>query len=167
VLRRRKQAPEEDQARGASLDRAAKAQVRRLRSLSELTAPLALGYLERIGRATPDLTTEVGVLITTTGYAAHLAVEADGKPWGVTEMPVIGSLPPTPTGDLTLRLIKASRRSFYALRAVDGPTWESFVSRRTAATDPPLQRGLVEGLLQFGWLLRQTDIHYGLEPETD
>ena len=146
--------------------------LRRLGSLSDLTAPLAIAYLDRIARPTPGLTPESGVRITSGGYAAHMAVEADGVPFGVTTIPVLGTLPDLRGGrapqDLLLRVVKATRRPFPGLRAVDGPTWEGFVSRRLGRLQragAELERPLVDGLLRFGWILRQVDLRYGLAPE--
>ena len=169
MLRRQRAAPEEDAERGGALDRAAAAAAARLSSLSDLTAPLAVSYLERIERTAAALTTGSGAALTALGYAAHTAVEADGGPWGVVEVPVLGDLPARrggrPPQDLLLRVVKATRRPFPSIRAVDGPTWEGFVTARTAATDPPLDRALVDGILRFGWVLRQVDLRYGTTPE--
>ena len=162
--------PPEDAARGRALDAAAEAVLAGLSSLSDLTAPLAISYLDRIGRPTPWMTPEAGVLVTSAGYAAHMAVEADGGPFGVTTLAVLGTLPDLrrgrPPQDLLLRVVKATRKTFSAIRAVDELTWEGFVSRRMARVGEELDRPLVDGLLRFGWVLRQVDLRYGLEPET-
>ncbi len=142
-----------------------------LTSLSDVTAPLAIDYIERIRRPTPALTEERGVQLTSAGYAAHLAIEADGTVFDVTEIPVLGTLPDLrrgrPPQDLLLRVVKATRKPFPAIRAVDDPTWEGFVTRRMArlGQDVELERGLVDGLLRFGWVLRQVDLRYRTEPE--
>lgn len=166
---RRRPAPEQDDRRGGALDRAAAAEAGRLASLSDLTAPLAVAYLDRIDRTAPDLTVRAAAALCATGYGAHLAVEADAGAFGVSELPVLGTLPDLrggrPPQDLLLRVVKATRRPFPAIRAVDGPTWEGFVAARTAASEPPLARALVDGLLRFGWVLRQVDLRYGTSPE--
>ncbi|HET9692144.1 MAG TPA: hypothetical protein VFP61_13410 [Acidimicrobiales bacterium] len=131
-----------------------------MQPLSDLSAPLALRYLERIARTAPALTPQTGALLTSLGHAAHRAVEADGSPWGVTEVPVL-SLPDRPPGDLLLRLVKESRRPFPALRAVDAPTWEGFVDAVTAREGTTVGRPMVDGLVRLGWLLRQVDLRYG------
>lgn len=157
---------------GAALDVGVERVLGGLRSLSDLTAPLAVSYLERIGRPLADLTLHDGARIVSAGYAAHLAVEGDGAPYGVTSMPVLATLPDLrhgrAPGDLLLRVVKATRRPFPALCAVEPATWEGFVAERTARTartGSDLGRELVDGLLRFGWILRQVDIHYGLAAE--
>lgn len=166
MLRRRPPAPaEEDRAAGEALDAAALAVLGGLRSLSDLTSPLALTYLERIGRPIQALSPEAGARITSTGYAAHLAVESDAPAFGVTAIPVLGTLPERPPADLLLRVVKATRRSFETIRAVDGPTWEALVTIVAARAGADLERGLVDGLLRFGWVLRQVDLAYGAQPE--
>ena len=93
-------------------------------------------------------------------------------------MPVARTLPPlrrgSPPQDLLTRVVKATRRSFEAIRAVPEPVWDGFVrgltSRahdRTPDADPSdlLAPAVVDGLARFGWVLRQVDLHYGLQPE--
>jgi hypothetical protein len=83
----------------------------------------------------------------------------------VTAIPVLGTLPERPPADLLLRVVKATRRSFETIRAVDGPTWEALVTIVAARAGADLERGLVDGLLRFGWVLRQVDLAYGAQPE--
>ncbi|MCU4186915.1 hypothetical protein K6U06_21295 [Acidiferrimicrobium sp. IK] len=169
IKRRQPPAPAEDPVRGQALDAAAERVLAGLSSLSDLTAPLAISYLDRVGKPTPWMTPAAGVRITSAGYAAHMAVEADGAAFGVESVPVLGTLPDLrrgrPPQDLLLRVVKATRKTFPVIRAVDDLTWEGFVSRRMARVDDELNRPLVDGLLRFGWVLRQVDLRYGLEPE--
>jgi hypothetical protein len=144
--------------------------------LSELTSELALAYLERIRHPLAALTMEQGVTLVTRGYAAHLAVEAGPAAYGAgREVPVIGTLPDPrrgrPPQDLLLRVVKATRRQFPSIRAVPDGVWEGFVvatSERVQAghgDERVLDRSVIEGLLRFGWVLRQVDLRYqtGLE----
>ncbi len=158
------------------MDAAGQQRATALRSLSELTSVVALQYLERIAKPTPALTLANGVSLTTGGYAAHLAVEADPAAFEVADVPVLATLPPLRNGrppqDLVLRVVKATRRSFPSLCAVAPEVWEGLVDAstrraddRTVADAEPLDRPVVDALLRFGWLLRQVDLHYGLEPE--
>ncbi|HLH47349.1 MAG TPA: hypothetical protein VKV25_09330 [Acidimicrobiales bacterium] len=165
--------------RAEALDQAVEATLGDLLSLSTLTSALAVEYLERIKHALKALRLEDGVYVTTRAYAAHLAVEADPAAYGATDVPVLGTLPAARNGqaprDLLNRIVRASRRGFDHLRAVDGAVWEGFVDATTwrvherrasggedAAYLDPL---VVDGLVRFGWLLRQVDLHYGMEPE--
>ena len=160
------------------LDAAVDDAMRLLVSLSSLSAPLALDYLERLARPIPALTAEVGVQIVSRAYVAHLVVEGDPPAFGAADVPVLGTLPPlrrgSPPQDLLTRVVKASRRNFEVIRAVSSPVWEGFVrslTRRAHDQVPdPGPDGLVavavvDGLARFGWVLRQVDLHYGLEPE--
>jgi hypothetical protein len=70
--------------------------------------------------------------------------------------------------------VKASRRNFERIRAVPGPVWDCFVRDLTRRihdqapeADPAdlLALAVVDGLARFGWVLRQVDVRYGLEPE--
>jgi hypothetical protein len=72
-------------------------------------------------------------------------------------------------------VVKASRRSFELIRAVPTPVWDGFVRDliRRAHDETPdvgpdelLASPVIDGLARFGWVLRQVDLHYGLEPET-
>jgi hypothetical protein len=150
-----------------------------LLSLSSLTASLALDYLDRLARPIPALTAEIGVQIVSRAYVAHLVVEKDPALFGATDVPALGSLPPLrrglPPQDLLNRVVKASRRNFELIRAVSGPVWEGFiysVTRRVhdLVSDPGpdglLAVAVVDGLARFGWVLRQVDLRYGLEPDT-
>lgn len=169
MKRRRAAPPAEDAERGQALDTAAQQVVAGLSSLSDLTAPLAIAYLDRIGRPTPSLTAGAGARTTSAGYAAHMAVEADPAAFGVTTLPVLGTLPDLrrgrPPQDLLLRVVKATKKPFPVVRAVDDLTWEGFVSRQLQRLDVELDRALIDGLLRFGWVLRQVDLRYELEPE--
>jgi len=147
-------------------------------SLSELTAPVALGYIERLARPIPALTPELGAVGVTRPYVAHLVVERDPAAFGATDVPVLGTLPPLrhnrPPADLTSRVVKATRRGFELIRAVPASVWDGFVyataahlhDQASAGAGPFLEVAVVDGLARFGWVLRQVDLHYGLEPET-
>lgn len=139
--------------------------------LSELTSDVALRYLERVRHALAALTLEDGVTLITCGYVAHRAVEADSAAYGCgPEVPVLGNLPDLrkgrPPQDLALRVVKASRRNFDRIRAVSDDVWEGFVVATTARIQASeggprvLDRTVVDGLLRFGWILRQVDLHY-------
>jgi hypothetical protein len=146
-------------------------------SLSTLTAPLALEYLDRLARPIPTLTPETGVQIVSRSYVAHLVTEGDPGAFGATGVPAL-ELPPLrrgyPPQDLLTRVVKATRRKFERIRAVPGPVWDGFVRDlacrvhdRTPGADPGdlLALAVVDGLARFGWVLRQVDLRYGLEPE--
>ncbi|MGH9056473.1 MAG: hypothetical protein ACRDYY_11530 [Acidimicrobiales bacterium] len=162
-----------------ALDEEVDRRMARVRSLSGLTSPLALDYLERLARPIPDLTLEVGVQVVTRAYVAHLVVEGDPHAFGAKDVPVLGTLPPLrrgrPPQDLTTRVVKATRRNFEAIRAVSAPVWDGFVwilTRRAhqRARSGEGRTGLVsvqvaDGLARVGWVLRQVDLHYGQEPE--
>ena len=147
-------------------------------ALSSLTSPLTLDYLDRLARPIPALTPEVGVQIVTRAYVAHVVVERDPTAFGAVDVPVLGTLPPlrrgSPPRDLLTRVVKASRRGFEVIRAVSTPVWNGFVRALTQRAHDripePGPSGLVavevvDGLARFGWVLRQVDLHYGLEPE--
>jgi hypothetical protein len=149
-----------------------------MRSLSSLTAPLTLDYLERLARPIPALTLEVGVQIVTRAYLAHMVVEADPAACGAACAPALTSFPAlrrgSPPQDLLTRVVKASRRHFEQIRAVSAPAWAGFVlglTHRAHDQGPHpgpsglVARDVVDGLARFGWVLRQVDLHYGLEPE--
>jgi hypothetical protein len=168
----------EDEVRARSLIEAVDTTMGSVRSLSSLTSPVALEYLDRLARPIPTLTAEAGVQIVTRSYVAHLVVERQPSAFGVTDVPVLGTLPPlrrgSPPQDLSTRVVKASRRNFELIRAVSNPVWEGFVrdlTRRAhdqapeVAPDQLLDLPVVDGLARFGWVLRQVDLHYGLEPE--
>ncbi|HEY3809799.1 MAG TPA: hypothetical protein VGL49_00080 [Acidimicrobiales bacterium] len=168
----------EDAATVRRLDAAVEVAMSSLVSLSSLTAPLALQYLERLARPIPALTLEMGVQTVSRAYVAHQVVETDPAAYGASDVPVLGTLPPLrrgfPPQDLLTRVVKATRRDFELIRALSGPAWDGFVyslTRRAheqAAQPGPdglLDRPVVDGLARFGWLLRQVDLHYGLEPE--
>ena len=148
----------------------------RIVSLSQLTAALALDYIDRLARPIPSLTPRAGVEIVTRSYAAHLSVEQDPPDYGAVDVPVLGTLPPLrhgrPPQDLLSRVVKASRRSFPPIRAVDEAVWEGFVvllTMRVHEASPDdaelVATNVIDGVARFGWVLRQVDIHYKLEPE--
>ncbi len=158
------------------LDTAVDAEMLSLASLSSLTAPLALEYLERVGRPIPSLSPQMGVQIVGRAYAAHMVVESDPTGFGAVDVPVLGTLPPlrrgSPPRDLLSRVVKASRRSFELIRAVSTPVWDGFVRCLTkrahdlaASAEDLVPVESVDGLARFGWVLRQVDIHYGSSPE--
>jgi hypothetical protein len=168
----------------AELDRSVEEGMGGLVSLSALTSSLAVTYLERIKHALKQLSLEAGVVVTTRGYVAHLVVESDPSAYGAAGVPVLGTLPPArhgrPPQDLLTRVVKATRRGFEAIRAVDEGTWDGFVACTTyrvherggSALDEAGDAGFVDplvidGLVRFGWVLRQADIHYGMRPERE
>jgi hypothetical protein len=168
----------EDEPRVARLEVAVDEAMASILALSSLTSPLTLEYLDRLARPIPALTPETGVQIVTRAYVAHLVVERQPAAFGAIDVPVLGTLPPlrrrSPPRDLLVRVVKASRRNFEVIRAVSTPVWNGFVrgvTRRAHERVPePGPSGLVavevvDGLARFGWVLRQVDIHYGLEPE--
>jgi hypothetical protein len=145
-------------------------------SLSSLTSPLALDYLDRVARPVPALTPARGVDIVARSYVGHLVVESEPAAYGAPDVPVLGTLPPLrrgyPPRDLLTRVVKASRRGFESICAVSAPVWDGFVqglvkrAHDTAFDEEDLIAvGVVDGLARFGWVLRQVDIHYGLEPD--
>jgi hypothetical protein len=165
-----------DGSRARQLDRDAGQRMEAISALSSLTSPLALDYLERLARPVPALTLPAGVLIVTRSYAAHLVVEADASTYGADDVPVLGTLPPlrrgSPPQDLTVRVVKATRRNFELIRAVSTPVWDGFVWCVTRHVHDLVVRDtellaidVVDGLARFGWVLRQVDLHYGLSPE--
>jgi hypothetical protein len=181
AIKARLKALGEDGRVAGKLDIAATAEAASLHGLSDLTIPLALDYLDRIARPLEALDLESAVRVTTRGYAAHLVLEARGRDFGIDTVPVLDDLPPrkrgaVPQGLLT-RIIKATRRNFAAIRAVNGPTWDGFVAlnaghlhqaRRQGEggkLPPALDVSVVDALLRFGWVLRQVDLFYGLEPD--
>lgn len=170
-----------------ALDRAVEDALPGVASLSALSSALAVNYLERLKHPLKEMTLETGVFVTTRAYVAHLAVEAEPGAYGAADVPVLGSLPAPRNGrppqDLLNRVVKASRRGFERIRAVDDDVWAGFVAcatwrvhERTAGVREPtggapdagggyLDPAVVDGLLRFGWVLRQVDLHYGLGPE--
>jgi hypothetical protein len=145
-------------------------------ALSSLTSPLALDYIQRLERPIPALTPASGVQIVSRSYVAHVVVEVDPATFGASAVPVLNTLPPlrrgSPPQDLLTRVVKASRRKFQQIRAVTEPVWDGYVrclARRAhqhlGDGQEPLAVEVIDGLARFGWVLRQVDIHYGLEPE--
>ena len=146
-------------------------------SLSSLTSPLAVSYMERLSRPVPSLTPEIGVLVVGRTYVAHMVVEADPARFGAPDIPVLGTLPPLKKGrppqDLLSRVVKVSRgRTFAPLCALTPSAWDGLVrclTRRAHDATPsegehvPVE--VVDGVARFAWVLRQVDLHYGLSPE--
>ncbi len=158
------------------LDRDADASLASVTSLSPLSAPMALDYMDRVGRPVPTLTPEVGAQIVGRTYVAHLLVEGDPGRYGSADVPVLGTLPPLKKGrppqDLLSRVVKASRRSFAPICALTPAAWEGFVWCLTKrahdaapSADELIPTAVVDGIARFAWVLRQVDIHYGLQPE--
>lgn len=144
--------------------------------LSELTANLALEYLERLAPLVQSLSPELGVHAISRAYVAHAAVEADPARYGAGELPLLSLPAPRggrPPQDLLVRVVKAARRRFAAHCGLPERAWEGFalavVHRVHEATLDPEEHGLVapavvEDLARVGWLLRQVDLRYGLQP---
>ena len=162
--------------RADALDARAAVILSELCALSPLSTPLLSTYLERIGRPLAELGFDGGALAGTHGYAAHLAVEADPAAYGATDVPVIGDLPPArrgrPPADLLNRVVRATRRGFEHIRAVDDDVWSGLcacvtyrVHEAAGADGPFAEPVVVDALVRLGWVLRQVDIHYRQEPE--
>lgn len=166
-----------DGAVARDLDRAVDTEMKRVTSLSALTSTLAVDYMDRLGRPIPSLTPEIGVQLVGRAYVAHLVVESDPGRFGAPDVPVWGTLPPLkhgrPPQDLMSRAVKISRgRTFAPLCALTPPCWEGLVlclTRRAHDMAPPdadrLPVPVVDGVARYAWILRQVDLHYGLEPE--
>ncbi len=164
-----------DEENARRLDASAAINTETILSLSQLTADLALDYIDRLVRPISSLTPQAGVDIVTRAYAAHLAVEQEPGSYGAVDVPVLALPQPRhgrPPQDLLTRAVKASRRRFPAVRAVNEPVWHGFVVLLTMRIHEAAQDGgelvsgeVVDGLARFGWVLRQVDIHYKLEPE--
>lgn len=168
--------------RAKKLDRWVEEKLAGASCLSNLTAGLALSYLERIRHPLAALTLEGGVTITTRGYLAHMAVEEDPTAYGAgIEVTILGNLPDLrkgrPPQDLLNRVVKATRRGFEEIRAVPDDVWQGYllcVTGHAHATGGPcagtgdvvalLDVSVVEGLVRFGWVLRQVDLRYGQSP---
>ena len=159
------------------LDRDVDGAMATVTSLSSLTAPLAISYMDRLSRPVPSLTPEVGVQVVGRAYVAHLVVEAEPGRYGAADVPVLGTLPPLKKGrppqDLLSRVVKSSRgRTFAPICALSPAAWDGFVRCLTKRAHDMTPGGedmvpvdVVDGLARFAWVLRQVDIHYGLEPE--
>ncbi|MHB8505290.1 MAG: hypothetical protein ACYDEN_06160, partial [Acidimicrobiales bacterium] len=121
--------------RARALDLAAVDVARTLAALSPLTSSLVETYLDRISRPLRDLGFDLGAMLVTRGYAAHLAVEADHAAYGADDIPVLGGLPPArdgrPPSDLLTRVVRGTRRRFEHIRAVDADVWDGFVACST------------------------------------
>lgn len=151
-----------------------------LQSLSPLTEPLALGYVERVGAPMAAMPLAAGARVVVEGYLAHRELERSPADFGITDIPVHGGFPPLnrhgrPPQDLLTRVVKVTRRHFTEVCALTPEEWEALVATVTAAVHDRageategkglLAPVLVEGLLRTGWVLRQVDLAYGFEPE--
>lgn len=166
-------------ATAQALDEAVDRMLGSVSALSDLTSSLTMQYLDRIRRPISALSQTAGVFLTARGYAAHLVVETEGGAFGITDVPVLGTLPPLRRGqvprDLLIRVVKATRRTFHNVRALDEATWDGLVlltQWRVHRLEPEegaergfLDLAVVDGMVRFGWILRQVDLHYGQEPE--
>lgn len=144
-------------------------------SFSPLSSQLAETYLDRIGRPLTHLTLESGAYVTARGYVAHRLVESDPGRYGAAEVPVLGTLPTgRPPADLLNRVVRATRRGFEHVCALDAATWQGYLDATTwrahrrddEVCSPEGEAGyldprVIDGLLRFGWVLRQVDLHYG------
>ncbi|MGH9076778.1 MAG: hypothetical protein ACRDY0_04895 [Acidimicrobiales bacterium] len=169
----------------ATLDRRVVSSLSTVAALSELTSALAVAYVERVARPVTALSAPAGAHLVVTGYLAHLLVEEDPAGLGVDDIPVLGNLPPLrrgrPPQDLLNRVVKATRRDFETICALPPATWDGFVTATTAhvhhdwagarGSEPGaagagfLDPSVADGLLRTGWVLRQVDLAYGLQPE--
>lgn len=165
-----------DGSMAKDLDRVVEAEMAHVTALSSLTSALAVQYMERLARPIPSLTPALGVQLVGRTYVAHMVVEADPGRFGAPDIPVWGTLPPLKNGrppqDLLSRVVKVSRgRTFPPICALSPRAWEGFVlclTRRAhdiAAGDDFVANEVVDGVARFSWVLRQVDLHYGLEPE--
>ncbi|HWE55714.1 MAG TPA: hypothetical protein VG435_09385 [Acidimicrobiales bacterium] len=166
-----------DGAIARDLDHRVDEEMERITALSALTSMLAVDYMERLTRPVPSLTPEIGVLLVGRTYVAHTVVEGDSGRFGAPDVPVLGTLPPLKKGrppqDLMSRVVKVSRgRTFPPLCALSPAAWDGFVHCLTkrahdvAPSDHDLiDVKVVDGVAAFAWVLRQVDLHYGLEPE--
>lgn len=156
---------------GAELDRRVNAALPGLVSLSALTSALAVEYVERVARPVAALSPPAGVRLVARGYVAHLVVEDDPSALSVSDIPVLGNLPPPDRKgrlprDLLTRVVKATRRQFPVICALSPAAWEGFVVASAASEgDPALGTAVVDGLMRTGWVLRQVDLAYGGQPE--
>jgi hypothetical protein len=152
------------------LDQAVDGWMVRLVSLSPLTSVLAGDYVARMTRPIPALAGPAGAMVVARAYAAHMAVESDPEAFGAVDVPVLGTLPGRRRNgaypqDLMLRVVKATRRGFETIRAVSAPVWDGFVDGLVERVGEEVSPASVDGLARVGWVLRQVDIHFGLEPE--
>jgi hypothetical protein len=159
------------------LDREVDGQMPSVSSLSALTSPMALGYLERLQRPIPTLSLASGVQIVSRSYVAHLVVEADPDSFRAEGVSTLATFPAmrrggSPPQDLVTRVVKVTRRNFEEIRAVSTPVWEGYVrclSKRAHDHEPKdaevVAVEVVDALARFGWVLRQVDLQYGLHPE--
>jgi hypothetical protein len=165
-----------DGAVARDLDKTVDREMAKVTALSSLTSALAVQYMERLARPIPSLTPALGVQLVGRTYLAHTVVESDPGRFGAVDIPVWGTLPPLRNGrtpqDLLSRVVKVSRgRTFPPICALAPPAWEGFVLCLTgrahdmASGDDFVATEVVDGVARFAWVLRQVDLHYGLEPE--
>lgn len=156
------------------LDAAVDQRLADVEDLSSLTTPLLTSYVERVRRPLSALPLDVGLTLGLRGYLAQQLLELEAARFGIVDIPVMGGLPERPPQDLLVRVVKASRGGFWRLRALNDDTWNGFVGLamwRAHKQVPPSpkvsypMREVVDGLLRVGWLLRQVDLFYKLEPE--
>jgi hypothetical protein len=152
--------------------------------LSPLTSELTVAYVERVASPMSAMSLPAGARLIARGYLAQMLIEEDPAGFGVDDIPVWGTLPPLrhgrPPQDLLTRVVKTSRRHFATVCCLSPDAWDAFVVATTAQvhaealSNTPggedlegagvLAPELVDGLLRTGWLLRQVDLAYGLEP---
>lgn len=152
----------------------------RLQSLSPLSERLALAYVERVGQPMAAMPLAAGARVVVEGYLAHLAIERAPRDFEIDDIPVHGTFPPLnrhgrPPQDLLTRVVKVTRRHFETVCALSPDEWSALVAAVTAAVHARvgeteegkglLAPELVDGLLRTGWVLRQVDLAYGLEPD--
>lgn len=166
-----------DGAVAGDLDGRVDEEMEHVSALSSLTSPIAVDYMQRLTRPVPSLTPEIGVLLVGRTYVAHMVVETDPGRFGAPDIPVLGTLPPLrkgrPPQDLMSRVVKVSRgRTFPPLCALSPAAWRGYVYCLTKrahdmalAGDELIDLKVVDGVASFAWVLRQVDLHYGLEPE--
>ena len=158
----------EDAATVRNLDAAVDDAMASVQSLSSLTAPLALDYLDRLARPIPALTPQTGVQIVSRAYVAHLVVEADPAAFGAADIPVLGTLPPlrrgSPPQDLLTRVVKATRRNFEVIRALSSPGMERVRSEPDSPGARPDLRPRPRGPDGVGRRRRTGPIRMGAAP---
>lgn len=103
-----------------------------LASLSPLTSPLVVDYVNRVAGPIKSMSPSAGARVVARGYVAHVVAEKDPKVVGAPDVPVLGDLPPLdkrgqPPRDLMMRIVKASRRHFERVCALTLDGWDAFV----------------------------------------
>lgn len=164
----------DDGRRAHDLDGAVSERLPEVVDLSALTTPLLTGYVERVRRPLSQLPVDVALTLGMRGYLTEQLIEQEPERFGIVDIPVMGGLPERPPRDLLVRVVKASRGAFPRLRAVNDGVWSGLVSLamwRAHQQIPASPEGtypireVIDGLLRIGWLLRQVDLFYRLEPE--